>query len=239
MTGDSIPPIKKSVIAEEISTQLLEMIRDKRLQPGQKLPPERELASQLNVSRPSLREALRALSIMNIIEVRQGDGTYVSSLEPEKLVEHLDFVFDLDDSTFLELIQARKIVESGIAALAAQRITPQEISLLEELQERSKKTVDDMASFLDVDLQLHAIITGAAGNPFLERFQSSISRLSLASRSRTAAIDSVRRQTVKDHQNIISALKMRDSEKASRAMLEHLSNVEAGLRKMDKSEINT
>ena len=88
-------PVKKNAIAEEIIARLLGLIRDRQLQPGDKLPPERELAAMLGVSRPSLREALRALSVMNVLEMRQGDGTYVSSLEPDLLVEHLGFVLSI------------------------------------------------------------------------------------------------------------------------------------------------
>jgi len=223
-----IEPIKKSAISEEISSQLLSMIREKQLSPGEKLPPERELAAMLNVSRPSLREALRALAIMNVIEMRQGDGTYITSLEPELLVEHLDFVLSLDDSTFLQLFEARKIVEVGIASLAAQRITDRQIQELEAVQTKSLASSDDYDAFLAVDLELHDIITHAAGNPFLKRFLTSLSRISLASRKRTVTIPGVSRQAAVDHQAIIAALKDRDPEAASRAMLIHLNNVEKG-----------
>src|SRR5512146_521879 len=90
-------PFEKDVLPKKIATRLLSLIKEKHLRPGDKLPPERELAVMMQVSRPSLREALRALSIINIIEIRQGDGTYVTSLEPELLIEPLDFVFSLDD----------------------------------------------------------------------------------------------------------------------------------------------
>ena len=123
---------KKSAISEDIVESLLSLIRDRELRPGDKLPPERELAAMMQVSRPSLREALRALSIMNIIEIRQGDGTYVTSLDLDLLMSHLDFVFALTDATFLELFDARKILEPGIVAMAAKRITDQEIARLEE-----------------------------------------------------------------------------------------------------------
>jgi len=222
----AIEPIKKSAISEEISSRLLLMIREKQLSPGEKLPPERELAAMLNVSRPSLREALRALAIMNVIEMRQGDGTYITSLEPELLVEHLDFVLSLVDSTFLQLFEARKIVEVGIASLAAQRITDGQIQELETLQTRSVSSAGDYDAFLDVDLELHHIITNAAGNPFLKRFLTSLSRISLASRKRTVTIPGVSRQAAIDHKAIIAALKDRDPEAASRAMLTHLNNVE-------------
>ena len=222
----AIEPIKKSAISEEISTRLLSMIREKRLSPGEKLPPERELAAMLNVSRPSLREALRALAIMNVIEMRQGDGTYITSLEPDLLVEHLDFVLSLDNSTFLQLFEARKIVEVGIASLAAERITDLQIRELEAVQTKSLSSADNFNEFLAVDLELHDIITRAAGNPFLRRFLTSLSRISLASRKRTVTIPGVSQQAAVDHQAIIAALKNRDPEAASQAMLAHLNNVE-------------
>ncbi|MEZ4768608.1 MAG: GntR family transcriptional regulator [Caldilineales bacterium] len=114
-------PVRKSAIAEEISARLLTLIQEKQLKPGDKLPPERELAATMQVSRPSLREALRALALMNVLEIRQGDGAYVTSLEPDLLVEHLDFVISLDDSTIHHLFEVRRILETGIAQLAAQR----------------------------------------------------------------------------------------------------------------------
>ena len=107
--------LQKEALSEKIAERLLSLIKEKQLKPGDRLPPERELAVSMGVSRPSLREALRALSIMHIIENRQGSGTYITSLQPETLVEHLDFIIALNDSSFLDLFEARKILE-GIGA---------------------------------------------------------------------------------------------------------------------------
>ncbi|MCB0176501.1 MAG: FadR family transcriptional regulator, partial [Anaerolineae bacterium] len=96
-----------------IARRLMTLLKEKQLKPGDKLPPERELAAMMQVSRPSLREGLRALSMMNVLEIRQGDGTYVTSLDPELLVEQLSLVLALDDSTLLQLFEARKILEVG------------------------------------------------------------------------------------------------------------------------------
>ncbi len=222
-------PIKRSGIAEEIAERLLSLIREKHFGPGDRLPPERELAAMLQVSRPSLREALRALSLMNVIEIRQGDGTYITSLEPGLLVQHLDFVFSLDDSTFLDLLEARKIVEAGIVALAAQRITGEQIAALEACLETAAASLDDHQAFLQADLELHQRITEAANNPFLTRFMASIARLGLASRSRTVAIPGIRSHTIDDHRAIVRALKAHDPEAARQAMLRHLDNVEQRL----------
>ena len=231
----SFGAVKKSALAEEISAKLLGLIQEKQLRPGDKLPPERELAAMMQVSRPSLREALRALSIMNVIEIRQGDGTYVTSLDPQLLVEHLDFVFSLDDSTFLQLLEARRIVETGLVELAAKRITDAQIAQLEACLKRSAESVGDSQAFLETDLDLHEYITEAAGNPILSRFMASISRLGLASRRRTVEIPGVREQAVEDHRAIVAALKARDPEAARQAMLRHLENIDARLGGQDRN----
>jgi GntR family transcriptional regulator, transcriptional repressor for pyruvate dehydrogenase complex len=229
----SFEAIKRSALAEEISAKLLDLIKEKQLRPGDKLPPERELATMMKVSRPSLREALRALSIMNVVEIRQGNGTYVTSLDPELLVEHLDFVFSLDDSTFLQLLEARRIVEVGLVGLAAERISDEQIAELDIFLAQSVESARDSRAALAADLVLHAHITEAAGNPILARFMASISQLGLASRRRTIEIPGVAEQAAEDHRAIVAALKARDPEAARRAMLAHLDNIDRRLGGQD------
>jgi DNA-binding FadR family transcriptional regulator len=225
--------VEKKILWEQIAEKLLVMLKERQLLPGDKLPPERELAAMMQVSRPSLREALRALSMMNILEVRQGAGTFVTSLEPELLVEHLDFVLSLEDSTLLELFEARKIVELGIVALAAERITDEELADLEVGLARSRQAEDHPVDFLQADVALHKTITRAARNPIMSRVVDSISRLGLVSRSRTVEIPGVRSRTIEDHRAIVAALKARDPEAAQVAMLQHLNHVEQGLVQSD------
>jgi GntR family transcriptional regulator, transcriptional repressor for pyruvate dehydrogenase complex len=233
-------PFEKAVLPKKISARLLSLIKEKQLRPGDKLPPERELAARMQVSRPSLREALQALSLMNIIEIRQGDGTYVTSLEPELLAEPLDFIFSLNDSTLLKLFEARKIVEVGIVALAAQRISAAEIEELETCLEKSLRATADPKAFLEVDLELHKRIMTAAQNPLLSRFMDSISQLGLVSRSRTTEIPGLTNQSAEDHRAIVAALKAHDPEAARQAMLQHLNNVEQKLKALVlESEILT
>ena len=222
-------PVRKSAIAEEISARLLSLIQEKQLKPGDKLPPERELAATMQVSRPSLREALRALSMMNVVEIRQGDGTYVTSLEPDLLVEHLDFVISLDDSTIHHLFEVRRLLETGIAQLAAQRANDDQIAELEALFHQSVDCRDDAVAFLQVDLAMHDLMAEATGNPLLRRVMASMSRMGLVSRSRTGASQSVRDRTVTDHQAIVAAIKAHDPELAAEVMLDHLNHVEQSL----------
>jgi len=226
---------ERAALPKKIAEKVLSLIKEKHLGPGDKLPPERELAAMMQVSRPSVREALQALSILNVIEIRQGDGTYVTSLEPELLVEPLDFVFSLDNSTLLELFTARKILEVGIAAIAAERITAEEITALETCLEKSIEAAanKDYQAFLQTDLDLHRIVVTASRNPFLNRLMDSISQLGQASRQRTVMIPNLPGETVEDHRAIVAALKAHNPEAAQQAMLQHLNNVEQALKKLE------
>ncbi len=201
------------------------MIKEEQLKPGDMLPPERELASTMGVSRPSLREALRALSIMNIIENRQGSGTYVASLEPERLVEHLDIVFSLDDLTFQELFEARRIIEVGIAGIAAEMCKPEDITELNAIHEKSIESVNDTEEFMNCDLELHNKILQITQNPILNLFMRSITKLSIMSRKRTNEYLDIRKQTVIDHFEIIEAIIQKNPNAAKLAMMKHLDHV--------------
>ena len=108
--------VSKNAVAEDIVDQLLSLIREKKLRSGDKLPPEREFAVMMDVSRPSLREALRVLSVMGVVQLRHGSGIYVTALEPARLVEHL-ILSSLDDSTYLQLFETRKALSRPFVSL--------------------------------------------------------------------------------------------------------------------------
>ena len=221
--------LQKDALSEKIVERLLNLIREKQLHPGDRLPPERELAPMMGVSRPSLREALRALSIMKVIENRQGSGTYVTSLRPELFINHLDFIFSVNDATFVDLFEARKIIEVGLVGLAAKSITGEQLTRLEECLKRSTASVEQPETFLQTDLELHRIIIEAARNRTLALFMSSINQINIASRQRTNALPQVRRRTLRDHKAIVTALKAHDPEAAAMAMRNHLAHVEEAL----------
>ena len=135
-----------SVTSEAIE-QVKEMILSGELQPGAKLPRESELAERLGVSRSSLREAVRALSALNVIEVRQGDGTYVTSLTPEVLLEVIGFGIDLvTDPSLLEVFEVRRFLETAATAAAAISITDDELASLRECMNRMARSESVRAS---------------------------------------------------------------------------------------------
>lgn len=224
--------VQKESLSDQIAERILQMIRENKLRPGEKLPSERDLAEIMGVGRPVLREALRGLSLMNIVEIRQGAGTYVTELETKKLVEHLDFVFSLDDSATLDLFDARKIVESGIVELAARRITDAEIANLEDILEEAVRVKEDPEAFLNADHEFHLWIVSIADNPILLRFMESIYQLGLTSRTRTGGLEGMIPQSINDLHQILAALRARDPQAARNAMLQHLENVEERLKSM-------
>ena len=211
---------------QQIVSRLLDLIQQRHLGPGDRLPAERELAASMGVSRSSLREALRALTVLGVTEMRHGAGTYVSSLEPDLLVRHLSFVLSLSDHASDQLFEARKVVEPAMAALAAERIDDGTLDLLDACVDRARAAIGDAEAFMETDLELHDAIRVAAENAVLGRFMESIRALGLASRLRTGARRAVQEQTVKDHRAIVTALRARDPEAASAAMHRHLENVE-------------
>jgi GntR family transcriptional regulator, transcriptional repressor for pyruvate dehydrogenase complex len=224
--------VERSALPEQIAERILQMITERQLKPGDRLPSERELATMMNVGRPALREALRALSMMNVIEIRQGAGAYITNLDTAQLIQHLDFVFSLDDSTILELFDARKIVEVGIIELAALRATHEDLADLEANLQKSSASMHDPEQFLFADLEMHSLIARIARNPILLRFMESIHQLGLASRRRTGRLTGVPEQSMADHRRIVEAIKAHDPAAARSAMLAHLGNVEQKLKQL-------
>jgi len=229
----------RNMLPERIAERLISLITERQLKPGDKLPSERELAAMMQVGRPALREALRGLAMMKIVEIRQGSGTYVASLKPELLVERLEFVFSLDDSTFTELLEARAMLEPSIAAAAALNATEAELAEISACLERAAASVHDPGFFLAADLELHQRITAAAHNQIIDRFMAALSRLGSASRSRTGELQSVRDQSLQDLQAIVAALIRRDPEAATRAMHNHLINIHKRFHEHTDSEASS
>lgn len=225
--------VNRSTLPEEIATRLLDLIRAEHLRPGDKLPAERELAAEMQVSRPVLREALRALAIMKVVEIRQGAGTYITALEPQQLVSHLDFVFSKDPVALAQVLETRQIVEVGNARLAAERITPERLAQLGDLLDRLRAELADPDAFSSLDIAFHNAVCDTAGNFLLAQFMAIINTLAKVSRERTGATRAAREQALGDHVAIMDALRAADADAAAAAMRRHLDHVEARLAAAD------
>lgn len=224
--------IERETISERIVTQFVELIKDKQLKPGDKLPPERELAQTLGVGRQSLREALRALALLNIIEIIPGQGTYITVPSSDIIVDQMEVAFALNDTTFLHLIEARKLLEVAICGLAAERIKGPEVALLEKLFQKATDAAKEANydEFLESDVELHNTLAKATKNPVLCTMLDVIGKFGLASRERTTRVPGIMEKVLNDHRRIIRAVARHDSAAAREAMEEHLNSIQEALQ---------
>lgn len=229
--------ISKDGIAQQVIDQILLRIRTGELKPGQKLSSERELSREFGVGRPSLREALRALALLGALEIRQGEGVFVSELTPERLLEPLNFYLSLNDNSMEQLFEARIVIEAGMAGIAARKLDKDELRILERCVEEGEPKLGDAQAFLELDVLFHQTIVRAARNPFLERVAVAMHSLTMTTRALTAALPEIRQQAHRDHKAVFEALLYRDGDGASSAMASHLGGVWSRYRQLhDKTE---
>ena len=201
--------------------------------PGSKLPREQDLAAKLGLSSNSLREAVRALALIGVLDSRVGDGTYVTSLDADLLLTGMGFVSELlDGSTLLEVHQVRRILEPVATGLAATRLTEEDFLALQACLEQMEEAETTQA-FIDADTEFHRIIVLAAGNATLASLIQNLSGGMLRARLwRTITEQNAIEITRQRHRDIYVALRAGDAERASAADLVHLSEGEEWLRRV-------
>ena len=208
---------------------LMEMILSGEFKPGDKIHSERELIQIFNISRPVLRESLRALAAMGIIEVRHGDGMYVTTLEPDILLKPFDFLLRRNNDNITAVFEARKILEVGIIGLSAKNIDDETVMKLMDCLKKDEHYINDEKKFMENDSVFHAIIASSSKNKILCLLMQVFECLIDQSRSITNQSEEVRKQTFEHHKKIVKALKNRDVAASQSAMLEHLNNLEEHL----------
>lgn len=218
----SFPMLKKTSVSMQAAEAIKALIISGELGSGDALPPERDLAVTLGISRPSVREAIRVLTAMNVVEPRHGGGTYVTSLDPRLLARPINFLLQIEPRTFLHLFEVRQVLEVAAARLAAPKMTDELVAELQELAEAAGGALKRPARLLELDFDLHTKIIEATGNPIYLSLYESIADLLLESRRRTVRIPAVRHQAHEDHLVIVAALGDRDPEAAALAMHNHL-----------------
>src|SRR5689334_7886663 len=208
------------------------MIVTGALRPGDRLPKESELAAELGLSRNSLREAVRALSLIRILDVRQGDGTYVTSLDSHLLLESLSFVVDFHrDDTVLEFLEVRRILEPAAAALAAEKMSTAQVAELRELL-AGPGPDPSVEALVANDLEFHRQIADGAGNSVLCSLIDGLSGPTVRARvwrglTQEGAVDRTREQ----HQTIVDAIENRNADLARAWTTVHIAGVEDWLRR--------
>ncbi|HWM05525.1 MAG TPA: FadR/GntR family transcriptional regulator [Actinophytocola sp.] len=219
-------------VTDEAILKIKEMILSGDLKPGDRLPPEKELGDALGLSRSSLREAVKALEIIRVLDVRRGDGTYVTSLSPSLLLDALSFVVDVhQDDSVLELFEVRRILEPAAAVMATPRITGADITHLRALlaQVHGTTSVDELVAN---DIVFHRYICERAGNAYLTRLLDTLSSSTLRARVwRGLTQEGSVERTLTEHRAIVDALEARDASLVAAHMTVHVSGVAAWLRK--------
>lgn len=216
-------------VTDEAIDKIKEMIVSGQFPPGSRLPPEKDLGEALGLSRSSLREAVKALEVMRVLDVRRGDGTYVTSLEPSILHEAMSFVVDLHrDDTLVQIFAVRRLLEPPTAALAARHARDADFATMRRLLSVSDES--SIEQLVEHDVEFHHAIAASTGNAYLASLLDSLSSQTVRARVWRGVTDggSVMR-TIDEHERILDALVSRDSELAEALMLAHVSGVERWL----------
>lgn len=219
-------------LADEAINKIKEMIVSGALRPGDRLPKEADLAERLGLSRNSLREAVKALSMIRVLDVRQGDGTYVTSLEPHLLLDLLGFVVDFHtDDAVMHFLEVRRLLEPAATALAAQRMSSGDVEKLQAvLDELSAEP--SIEALVANDLEFHRRIAAAAGNPVLSSLLDGISGPTTRARIwRGLTQEGAAERTREQHQAIVDAIAAGQPELARSWATVHVAGVEEWLRR--------
>ncbi|HHW44948.1 FCD domain-containing protein [Desulfofundulus thermobenzoicus] len=240
MTG--FKPVKTKRTSESILEQIKQLIIEGQLSPGDKLLTERELSVRLQVSRASVREALSALNLAGILEIRHGEGIYVKRPGPNAVIEPLAFLLLLEKDKLQNILEVRKALEVEAAGLAAERCPA---DLLQEM----KKVVEEMEEDLlsggaraeELDLRLHLTVAQASRNPLLSRLMNTVQEtmnqtLRVTRALWLSATAGTTRRLFEEHREIYLAIADRDKERARDIMYRHLWKVEVELARVNLTE---
>jgi GntR family transcriptional regulator, transcriptional repressor for pyruvate dehydrogenase complex len=218
--------VRKTRIYHEIVDQIRGLITAGRIKPGDRLPPERELAELFKASRNSVRDAIRVLEQMGLIESRQGDGTYVRSVSVEELTEPLALLLLQSRTQMRELWEVRRVLEPALAEFAAARITDEELAELDAILEQQRRKVEAGFIALEEDTAFHNGIAEAARNTVMLRALDTLVDLLRQSRERSLQQHDRPAYSLAGHRRILAALRRRDPEGARAEMLRHLHDIE-------------
>lgn len=223
---------KNGTTAEEVSTRLRDMIHSGELRAGDKLPPERDLAKILGVSRPTLRAGIRSLTTVGILQSRQGAGTFVASGGESPTLDSspLRMLSALHGFTSDEMFEARLALEMSIAGLAAERVDSENITLLAEEVAGMYASLTDPEQYLVHDMRFHQTVAAASGNRILTALMNMVAAILFEARSKTVHRALDLKQSAEQHHNIYRALRERDPEAARKAMRDHLTETQKAQR---------
>ncbi len=231
-------PIKTKRLYEEIVEQIKKLITDGRLKPGDKLLAERELAEQFQVSRASVREAIRTLEMLGVIDIRPGEGTFVRATGTDDIIRPLAMFLAVERNSLLDMFEMRRIFETATASLAAERATEEELDHIEAMLEKMRERLNvlDPEKGEEFDAAFHYAVAEATHNSLLTKLFKTVSEEFAKANSvarRQLYHDNIQnaQKIIDQHAEILDAIRSRNSKVAGDAMLAHLIFAEGELRK--------
>jgi GntR family transcriptional regulator, transcriptional repressor for pyruvate dehydrogenase complex len=225
----NIDPIKREPLATHIARRLVEFILSGQVEPGARMPSERALAEAFGVGRSAMREALKALSLIGLIEVRQGDGTYLRKTDSALLPELIEWGLLLGEPRTMDLVEARQEIEVVIAGLAAKRRSEADLVELRELLNRMREATTAQ-NFVETDVDFHLRLAEAAGNSALRDIHSSVQALLRTWIARVVEASGVTGPSYLEHVPVLKAVEAGDVAGAQAAMAAHMSSAAERLR---------
>jgi GntR family transcriptional repressor for pyruvate dehydrogenase complex len=226
----TIDPERRGTTSEEVISQLREMIHRGELRPGDRLPPERDLAKLLGVSRPTLRAGIRSLAAVGVLHSRQGAGTFVVKADgpPSLDSSPLRLMASLHGFTSAEMFEARQSLEMAVAGLAAERATGEQLASMSEEVAEMFASLDDPEQFLIHDVRFHQTIAAASGNRILTSLMNMVATILFDTRIKTVKRAKDLKESAEMHRHVYRAIRARDPEAARDAMREHLMRAQRG-----------
>ena len=220
----TIDPEHRGTTSEEVITQLREMIHRGELRPGDRLPPERDLAKLLGVSRPTLRAGIRSLAAVGVLQSRQGAGTFVVKAEgpPSLDSSPLRLMASLHGFTSAEMFEARQSLEMAVAGLAAERATSEQMATMAEEIAGMYASLDEPEQFLFHDMRFHQTVAAASGNRILTSLMNMVATILFDVRSKTVKRAKDLKESAEMHRKIYRAIREHNSEAARDRMRDHL-----------------
>lgn len=218
-----LKPVSRVTVGEQVALQLAGMIRDGRWQPGDKLPPENQLCTALTIGRSTLREALKSLAFIGMVRMRPGDGTYVAQTQPGLLERILARGLLKTEKDLAEVCEARMVVETELAALAAERADAADLDVLRDTLQQSEASIHNQGRpFIQLDLEFHLAIASAAKNTVLRHLLSDIRGVLMEWITKSQKLPGLRENALAQHKKIFESIADRSPSKAREAMQAHL-----------------
>jgi GntR family transcriptional repressor for pyruvate dehydrogenase complex len=225
-------PLTREQLPEQIADAIQSLVVAQKLTPDERLPPERELAKALNVSRPTLREALRLLQSRGLVERKPGSGTYVRQMSPAPIIKSVESFFLVSDCSYSDLMQVRLLLEPCASALAATQAAAEDLGLIDQRLEAIEAAFDtgDSTRLAAADAQFHMEVARISGNRLLAAMEAAIDHL-VREWTRVSASRVFDRHVMEQHRGILAAIRAHEPEAAQTAMSAHIRGQEGILQK--------